>query len=1333
MRSDNPSFSGINARSSKDPRYTIELAFDFANTDLHYFTSHSDAKVPSSSTSTSSVISNNGISGTTQKIQPDRGLASIGNINIRLIDDGEAITTLFNTKLDTGSGLRGKRIRVYTSFIDEVWSNYVLIATQIVDTVSFNKGVYIINCVDIQRSERKNIFDLATTTMSASVTETDYLIPVYSVSGFELLEHGTSYSDATSDFSSSPQVIKTVLYIKVEKEIIRCTGTVIDGNVGLSFVVENDGASPIVATGRGALNTKAVIHEVDTTLADNSRKRKVTEYVYLEMPVPKLIYALLTGNLEGQSGKTLPTKWHLGIDTSYVKLSDFTGIGNDWWDTSDDTNGVLALFEGIKKQDAKKFIETELNLLLGSYNPIYSDGRLGLRRMSSILAGAGAVKVLSIKNVKNYSQLNHDMRSILNSFQINWNWNDTEKDYTRTTLVIDPVSISKHGESNLKNLNFRGLSGQRHTEESIFNLFNSLRDRYAGPPLKIKVDCLPSLNVLEVGDIVRVDLQNVRDFNGALAPLDRSFEVQGVTINWLTGNVSLDLFGSSQSAGALALGTASSVLNDAFYTTLGTELKTYIDGLGSPSAFSVSGGIGHITADITIAGSNPATIYYYDAPLTIDAGVTVTITNNVDLRIKGHITINGTIDGKGQGLAGAPVLDETPPATGGTSGYFGNTQAGGQLYFPAGYYGYSYESILTKGKVDAIEYFTLINNTTANTLSNIPTDLRGCSGGAGGSFWQVNAYAGSGGAGGAGGAGLVTVSRGFSFGVSGKIDLSGIDGSSYNIVNGGQSGTGGGGGGAPGCWLCLLDGTSVTIPNTGIEFVADHGDTPVFPVPLPSATILGRDVVTFLGANGSYSSFYTGYGTPSFDRSDAAVRIQFIPEDLTAVADTPNQTVIPPTVLVLSSGDSDLLKALDGTIISRINVSWTASIDQNIGGYEVEYKLTSATNYTPASNTVNLEITQIFISPVQDGISYDIRVRAINNISVRSSWLSLTSYTVIGKLAAPADCDQFTVQRLSDGTRVFDGGYVPSSNAPVDFAGYEIRAAVGSGLAWSALTALHTGLITQLPFETNQLAAGSYTAGIKAVDTTGIYSTNAVLVDSTLGDPRIKNALVTVDFHADGFPDTKTNSWVDPISGNLIATDQYTWANFATGSPIQTWADWNEWATNPNSPVTYETAAIDIGAILDVTPLLSVTSNGTTVTLQESHSDDNITFTAYANSGLQVNGRYYKFKITITNTSTAVIVTQATVIIDAEVIDEYIEDLDTSTVDLGSPRVAGDIRLPIVKSYSTIKNIQIALQNVGAGWSWEIIDKSVTGPRIKIYNSSNTLSDATIDAYISGA
>lgn len=90
-------------------------------------------------------------------------------------------------------------------------------------------------------------------------------------------------------------------------------------------------------------------------------------------------------------------------------------------------------------------------------------------------------------------------------------------------------------------------------------------------------------------------------------------------------------------------------------------------------------------------------------------------------------------------------------------------------------------------------------------------------------------------------------------------------------------------------------------------------------------------------------------------------------------------------------------------------------------------------------------------------------------------------------------------------------------------------------------------------------------------------------------------------------------------------------------------------------------------------------------------------------------------------------------ILDAKPVTEDINDLNTATL-TGAHRIGvGDIRLPISNSYATIRRVQVALQSVGGGWTWELVDKDTTvGPRIKIYNGSGILADASIDATIGG-
>ena len=1399
MRVDNAAFAVKNESLNKDPRYIIELAFDNANTDLHYFTSHADAAVPSGATVTQSVVKS--VSATSQKLDPIKAVATIGSINVGFFDRGEAVTTLINNKLVAGDGLRKKRLRFYRGYEGLGWSDYVLFQTQIIDDIRFDGGVYNIGCSDIQRSVRKEIFNAANTRLTSTIDENAASIPVLSTADFQAVAHGTSYTDAPG---------QEVVYIWLGDEAIRCpvaniTPTVF-GNVT-----------------RGVLNTKAARHEVDPT-ADYDRKPEVEELVYLEMPAPKLAYALLTGSLYNQAGKSLPDSWHLNIDPQYIKTSDFTGIGSDWWNPNDDAQGVVVRFVREKKQDGKKFIEEQLNRLLGAFNPVYSDGSLGLRRMSGVLSDSSYTLTLDKSNAMQTQPLNHDMRSVHNHLRMKWNYDPIAEKTTREHFMQDNLSISRHNLGDPMTMEFRGLHGSRHTQAMISQRFDSLRSRYAGPPLRMGVHVFDRLNTVEVGDIARATFNNVRDYTGGTTSVDRAFEVQGTTIDSVTGHITLNLFGSAEKAGAIVPTTASTVQADSFYTSEGADIQSYLD-TNFPGAFTVIGGVGHIQADCTLPGhadmNNAAAIYYYDGPLDVDNGVTVTISNNVQIRIRGFLQNNGNINGKGQGLLGglqSNLASTYESQDLGVSGYFGSTKSGGGFTNVSGTLNYkSDDGWLVQGQVDVLPEFTL---DTANLSASLPPDLRGTSGSTGHNTFVPASYH-KGGSGGNGGAGLIIISRGYAAGGSGNIDLSGEDGQdgvAKSIINGSRSHAGSGAGGQPGCLLMLVDGNN-NVTGIPSNFTANVGVSNVTGTQLSQL----HDVLYFPSESHSY---YIGFSGES--KASAAHGIQFIPENLAPQEDVPDATsnplsftlteytntppspagnlssieitvtppsdgnysyamiysrvqgastwgqvgpaddeyvaVVPsdgvtyefqargvsivgventvgpvqsiavstiddpytiasPAGLAAQSGTAHLLEKLDGTFLSRILVSWTSVIHQKLIGYRVQWKKTSDTVWG-GDIVVTAPDTSAYISDVQDGVDYDIRVLSFTNV-VEGGWGSIT-HSVLGKTERPPDVATFLVQRQPDGTREFSWTYTP----PVDHAGYKIRYILGSSGTWPTMAPLHEGLLTSSPHETNQLAAGTYTFAIVAVDTTGNESANPLFINGVvLLDPRIAGSIDSADPKAMGWPGTKTDCWV--YKGILYATDTKTWADFAIDGV--TWADWTSYARAPSSPIIYEHPTIDVGVVATFIPLVSATGNGTIV-IEESHSDDDVSYTSWVATGAQITARYIKVRVTVTNASSLASITQMFIILSADPVTEDIEDLDTSTL-TGANRIAvGHIKLPINKTYAVIKRADVVLQSVGAGWTWELISKSdlTNGPEIKIYNASNVLADATIDATIRG-
>ena len=290
MRPDSPLFIADNAAVAKQPRYVIAIDFDGT---LQYFTSHDDiANVPG----TPVLNSIEGISATSQTLNPERANATIGNMSFDLVDLAGAVTDKFRTELDTNNvGLRDRTTLCYLGWKSIVhgvqdtgpastsdnpdFNEFVLFQTQIIRNVETKDGRYSVQCADIQRETKKQIFALNLTYLTDSLSDVATTVKVLDLSGFEGNVHGSSYTDAPSTAA--------VIYIQIDqtKEIIRCP---------VADIVGND----FTNVQRGALQTKPKAVEVDQTLASD-RRPKVEEYVYLELPAVKMAYAILTGIVDG--------------------------------------------------------------------------------------------------------------------------------------------------------------------------------------------------------------------------------------------------------------------------------------------------------------------------------------------------------------------------------------------------------------------------------------------------------------------------------------------------------------------------------------------------------------------------------------------------------------------------------------------------------------------------------------------------------------------------------------------------------------------------------------------------------------------------------------------------------------------------------------------------------------------------------------------------------------------------------------------------------------------------------------------------------------------------
>ena len=785
----NTNFAFFNASLHKGLRLVLKINFP---TPL-YLASHDDIpNIPAGALP--HTIKN--VSSTSQRLNPDAGRSEIGSIRLEIVDKDGGVSTRFNTEEAAGNGLTGRQVELYRGGEGMDWSDFRLEQTQqITQSVAYDKGGYKIQCADIQRAMRSDIFDTAKTALSADFLQGASTLNVFDTSDFEACSHVASFGD---------QPTGSYFYLKIKYEngfeIVRATGKTATSFTGVT---------------RGVFGTQDVDH-IFPTGEDQDSSVEIEEYVYLELPAPAMAYALLTGQLPG--GGTIPARWNLGISTSWVDLDSFQNIGDDWFLPSDYSKGLIFRFQGVTKTDGKRFIEREVNLLAGAFMYVRADGKLYLKRMTGVLSTSDYVAEIYPLNVVKHGPLKHELAKVRNTFDIEWSWvhfpGEDKPRFVRRNILVDANSQSIHGESKVHRLKFKGLHNERHTYTTLLNRFDALRDRFAGPPLTIDLDLMPYMNDLEVGDVVRVYLPNVKDFTSG-SFLDRSMEVQRISVDQAKGRVRVSLFGSSLKAEPIADSGAgvASELPDSWYSSGGTDFATAglsIDGAGILQASgSLSG------------GTTTRSIFYYLGDFTIPSGMTLTVTGNTELRVRGTFQCNGTLR-----------VSSGMPAS--TAGFIGHTY-GGRVYFegrnPPYYPDYRWAPYSIRGRYDALPVLEIENN--AGVLEGIPADMRGSGGGKGGDVlrwngqdvvWEQRA---SGGNGGTGGGSVVTVSRGFGYGVSGETDCSGTNGSEGGTTAiGPVLAAGSGGGGAPGAVVHLLDGTGVTFPIIAGNVVADYGTSP---------------------------------------------------------------------------------------------------------------------------------------------------------------------------------------------------------------------------------------------------------------------------------------------------------------------------------------------------------------------------------------------------------------------------------------------------------------------------------------------------------------------------
>jgi hypothetical protein len=462
------------------------------------------------------------------------------------------------------------------------------------------------------------------------------------------------------------------------------------------------------------------------------------------------------------------------------------------------------------------------------------------------------------------------------------------------------------------------------------------------------------------------------------------------------------------------------------------------------------------------------------------------------------------------------------------------------------------------------------------------------------------------------------------------------------------------------------------------------------------------------------------------------------------IADTVLPNPFSVTAPVSVTLDDQLIEYSDGVVITALDVTIGASLDNFVDYYQVEYKLSTDTDYIIHGQGKGL--TQRILNVI-DGSLYNVRVKAFNTLGVSSTYTS-ASRTIVGGLLPPADVEDFSCNIIGRDAHL-SWTQIPD----LDLAYYAIRFSILTNNAeWSNSVSLVEKVARPATSVTLPARVGSYL--IKAFDKNGNASSNATIIATNILEIGDFNAVVT-QTESPTFSGTKTNVYVDSGALRLDSTEIFDSAvgNFDSATAFFD-AGVTTFDLSPTGSYLFA-SPIDIGGSYTVRVTASLTQSVDNIDnlfdsssgnfddgasnfdgdspancnahLEIALSPDNVTYTSFRNFVVgDYTSRFFKFRLVMTSSDLA-----STPVVSALSVTIDVQDTIQNGNDLTSG--AGTYTVTFTRPfYSVNYAIGITNQGMATGDFYTLNNKTISGFDIAFKNSSNTGVSRTFDYIAKG-
>lgn len=342
------------------------------------------------------------------------------------------------------------------------------------------------------------------------------------------------------------------------------------------------------------------------------------------------------------------------------------------------------------------------------------------------------------------------------------------------------------------------------------------------------------------------------------------------------------------------------------------------------------------------------------------------------------------------------------------------------------------------------------------------------------------------------------------------------------------------------------------------------------------------------------------------------------------------------------SGTDELFVAGDGTVVPRIRLPFTAPANPFVSYYEVQFARSggSPQEWQDAPD-VAAPATDAYFHPVEDGVAYDGRIRAVTTLGNAGAWSTFHGHAVIGKTEPPADVTGALAVQQAGGLVIVGCNEVTDR----DLDTIEVRYHDEGETDWDNATPFANILRGETTVN-GSLPPGTWEILLKAKDTSGNYSTNA--------------ARITIQVTAAGFTtieqEPQAVTWFGTRTNMVLHwTGVLTPQSQSLASALG-WEVFDEFVPNAYADCYYEAPLIDKGIDAtariygDIVSVLGPGESGVTAPMLEiDYRLNSGSFDGFDHWTVgSANFRYLKARIHVDTTIGKPVISQFTPSIDAE-------------------------------------------------------------------------------------